>query len=161
LRLHDCTLLSWLLFWPTDSVTNTICCKLTGGCQTRVVDCMEKTSDNTVNDAVVCASVRSGGRPRVTDLMHARFPNLQAWCEQAEHPKEMVSRHTVRPGTIGSTLVLFVLSLLERSAVGSGGQFGEIAHIACYLLLFTPTPLMNPFATPTRDLLCEWFVKVS
>jgi hypothetical protein len=90
---------------------------------------MEKTSDNTVNDAVVCAGVRSGGRPRVTDLMHARFPNLQAWCEQAEHPKEMVSRHTVRPGTIGSTLRVYICQLLATSKLQESLQEGSFGNI--------------------------------
>ena len=36
LRFHNCTLLSRLPFRPADSFTNIVCCKLTGGCQTRV-----------------------------------------------------------------------------------------------------------------------------
>jgi hypothetical protein len=36
--------------------------------------------------------------------MHAGTGNLQAWCEHAERPEEKVSRHTVRPGTLGLTL---------------------------------------------------------
>ena len=41
--------------------------------------------------------------------MHAGNVNLQAWCEHAERPKETASRYAVRPGTLGSTLVVSLL----------------------------------------------------
>ena len=45
--------------------------------------------------------------------MHAEILNLQACCEQAEHPKEIESRHTVRPGSQGLTLETSVKGLLN------------------------------------------------
>ena len=50
--------------------------------------------------------------------MHAGILNLQSCCEQAEHPKEVVSRHTVRPGSQGLTLLDHLRVSLESACQG-------------------------------------------
>jgi hypothetical protein len=49
--------------------------------------------------------------------MHARTGNLQVWCEHAERPEEKASQHTVRPGSLGLTLVDLIKELLLAQSV--------------------------------------------
>jgi hypothetical protein len=45
----------------------------------------------------------------------------EACSGHSGHPKEKVSRHTVRPGTLGLTLELPVLTQTSQVANGQGG----------------------------------------
>ena len=80
------------------------------------VDSVHRTSDRTIDDALFSVGGGRTGRVRAVEWMCIAPVCIQGRCKQSGLSKEKVSRHTVRPGTLGLTLVLLQFHPFDPSS---------------------------------------------
>jgi hypothetical protein len=73
-----------------------------------------RTSDSMVDNTLFCVGGRCIGRARAAEWVFTASVCIQARRARSEPPEEKVSRHTMRPGSLGLTLNMPSLQSITR-----------------------------------------------